>query len=179
MYDYKLNKSFVLVFLSVIFVSLIINICIRKDFDFSYLVISQEDMYSIIIREKREVFAYVLMKRLKQLFVVLILMKAFGVLRLYNIIVTILSGAAGLLLSVQIYYLGIEGVIILIFYILPHYIFYCVAIYYCQRVKLFSCNNGEDIKNLIGIVLIFVAGMVVEGIFMTNFLKFFYQHMVM
>ena len=75
MYDYKLNKSFVLVFLSVIFVSLIFNICIRKDFDFSYLIISQEDMYSIIIRDKREVFTYVLMKRIKQLFIVLILMK--------------------------------------------------------------------------------------------------------
>lgn len=179
MYEYKANKSFMLILLSVVFVSVIFNLFVKKEYDFSYLVIGSEDMYSIILREKKDVLTYILLKRMKQLFVVLILIKAFGIQRIYNSLIVVLSGISGLLISVQMYYLGFKGVTLLLIYILPHYLIYCVALYYCNKLKLFSVNNEDNIKNLIGVMVIFVAGMVIEGVFMTNFLNFFYQHMVM
>lgn len=179
MYESKVNKSYIMAFLSVVFVSIIFNLCIRKNINFEYLSIGIDDMYAIIHRSNRDVISYVIFKRLKQLLIILILIKAFGCGTIYNTLLVSLSGILGLLLSVQVYYLGIQGVIVLLLYLLPHYIFYCVSFYYCKRTKLFESKTDENIKNLICIIIIYVAGMVVEGVFMTNFLKFFYQHMVM
>ncbi len=179
MYDYKVNKSYVLVCLSVVFVSLIFNLSIKKNVDFSYLSIGMEDMYSIILRSNKDVLTYIFIKRIKQLLILLILIKAFGSITIYNTVLVSLSGVLGLLLSVQVYYLGFQGVVVLLLYVLPHYILYFLSIYYCHKIKLFDSKTEDSIKNLVGIVLIYVSGMIVEGVFMTNFLKFFYQHMVM
>lgn len=178
MYDRKISNSFILVLLSVFFVSLIFNLFIRNEADFNYLVLDINDISNIVIQNKIEVIQYILIHRIKQLILLIILIKAFGIEKIYNIMLVVCGGVIGLMVSIQVYYLGIEGLIILLIYIFPHYILYVMSLCFGIKVKLFHIGMEDNLKKFVTFCSIFLFGIAVECSFLTIFLKNFYQYMV-
>ncbi len=118
------------------------------------------------------------MNKLKQLFLLFLLMKAFGGKQIYNMVMILLGGVFGFVISAQIYYLGLTGVLIILAYIFPHYIFYILAMVYENSTGLFEMVTKDNIKKIFIFTMIFAVGVFFECLFMTFFLKNFYQYMV-
>lgn len=174
----KLNNTYILALTSVIFVSLMFNLFIRNEIDFGYLVLDINDMANLILQERKQVIEYILLKRLKQLILWVILIKAFGSEKIFYGLIVIFGGILGLLISAQVYYLGVLGLVILLLYIFPHYVIYFGGIYYGYKLRLFDVGTSDNMKKLLTTCLIFVFGVILECSFMTIFLKNFYQYMV-
>lgn len=178
MYECKINSSYVFALLSALFVSLIFNLFTRNELSFDYLVIDVNDISNLMLQNKKDIIQYILIHRIKQFLLVLILIKAFGAQNIFNIFTVICGGVLGLMISVQTYYLGFKGLIILMSYIMPHYILYYTAICYAMKKRLLHSGSDENIKNLISFCIIFAFGVILECSFMTFFLKIFHQYMV-
>lgn len=177
MVEEKVFNSFVVAIMSVVFASLMFNLFIRNEYDFRFLIIETRDIYSIALLEKQQVIQYIVINRIKQLLVVLVLFKAFGVEKICNVFVVLFGGLIGLFVSCQVYYVGLLGLVIILLYMLPHGLIYAWGMYYSYKAKMFYVK--EDVsKKLVIFMMIFVLGVIVECVFMTFFLKNFYQHMV-
>ncbi len=177
MYD-KISKNYCMAFMSVIFVSLIFNLFIRNEADFSYLIIDVNDVGNTILQNNKNVVGYILLKRIKQLALLLIILKAFGYQIVFDFMVIVGGCAIGLMVSSQVYYLGLAGLIILLVYVFPHYIVYFYGLYFGYKNKIFSVGKTDNFKIFVIFSLVFIVGMILESIFMTIFLKNFYQYMV-
>ena len=178
MRELKLNTTYIMTLASVIFVSLIFNLFIRNEMDFSYLMLDLSDIGNLSLQNKNEIFQYIFSKRLKQFLLLVILIKAFGSDKIFDIMTIVFGGILGLMISVQVYYLGLLGLIILILYLLPHYILYFLGIYYGYREKIFNVGSDNNLKKFIIFSLFYVIGVILECNFMNFFLKNFYQYMV-
>lgn len=178
MNDIKLNNTYFMALVSIGFVSLILNLFIRNEMDFSYLLIDINSISNIISINKKSIIEYIMYSRLKQMFIIIILFKAFGTAKIYNALVIIFSSFLGFMLSIQVYYIGIDGIWILLVNVLPHYIFYYFSVWYGFKVRIFSNGIREEYKKILIFCIIFVIGMVFECFFMTFFLKIFHQYMV-
>ena len=177
MSESKYYNIFILTISSVIFVSIMFNLFIRNEYDFSFLLIEPRDITNLALLDKHKTVQYIIVNRLKQLIAVMVLIKAFGTNRMCNIFVVVLGGLLGLFISCQVYYIGLLGLVILLIYLMPHGIIYLWGICYSYKSKLFYIKE-ESGKKLLIFVMIFLIGVVVECIFMTFFLKNFYQYMV-
>lgn len=178
MYEIKLNSVYMWSLSSAIVVSIMFNLFIRNEIDYSYVILDIYDVKNMVLQDKNIIIPTIVMNRLKQLFLLFILMKAFGGKQVYNMAMILLGGVLGFVISAQIYYLGLSGVLIVLAYILPHYIFYILAMTYVNYTGLFEKATKENMKKILIFVMIFVVGMAFECIFMTFFLKNFYQYMV-
>lgn len=178
MYVIKGNTQYGFVLMSAVFVSVIFNLFIRREYDFSYILIDINDMVSILSKEKTDIFCSVIINRIKQVFFILLMFKAIGSSRAYSIFMIAGGGLVGLIVSAQLHYLGITGLMIMAGFVLPHYIIYYLGIVYCYRLKLFDNAKESDIKNILSVCVIFTLGIILECFFSTFFLKFFYQYMV-
>lgn len=178
MNDLKINNRFIIVFVSVLFVSLIFNLCIRNEIDFSYLNIDISDVSGLTLQGSKISIKYVVYKRIKQFVLVFVLIKGFGVDKIFNLLTVVGGGLIGLMVSVQVYYQGLTGLIILFGCTLPHYVLYYFGMYYSYKNKMFKSGYQDNLKKIIMVCLIFVTGLMLELFFMTIFLKNFYQYMV-
>ncbi len=178
MYEIKLNSIYIWSLISAVVVCIMFNLFIKNEIDYSYMILDIYDVKNMVIQEKGVVVSTIIMNRIKQLFILLLLMKAFGGKQIYNMVMIILGGVFGFVMSVQIYYLGLPGVLIILAYIFPHYLFYILAMVYENTTGLFEMVSKDNIKKIFIFIMIFSIGMFFECLFMTFFLKNFYQYMV-
>lgn len=163
--------------LSVVFFSFIINLFIRKNIDFGYLNLSVYDM-DICQEINLSSVIYVLMKRLEQFIVVFALMRTFGADMVYKCILICFGMVFGTLVTVQIYYDGIAGIILLLLYLIPHYIIYIYLLKIMRSFFMPERINQKKIVFLLCTGLILLLGVVAESILSRFFLYKFYQYMV-
>ena len=178
MYEIKLNSVYMWSLISTVVVCIMFNLFIRNEIDYSYMILDIYDVKNMIIQDKGVVITTIIMNRLKQLVLLFILMKAFGGKQIYNMIMILLGGVFGFVISAQIYYLGLPGILIILAYIFPHYIFYILAMVYENATGLFEIVAKENIKKFFIFTMVFAVGVIFECVFMTFFLKNFYQYMV-
>ncbi len=178
MYEIKLNSTYFLSLLSAVVVCIMFNLFVKNEIDYSYMILDLYDVRNMVLQEKSVIMTTVVINRVKQMLLLIILIKAFGGKQMYNVIMILLGGVLGFVISAQIFYLGLEGVLIVLAYIFPHYIFYILAMVYENSVGLFDTVNKENIKKNVTFIMIFLVGVILECFFMTFFLKNFYQYMV-
>lgn len=178
MYVIKGNSQYGFILISAVFVSLIFNLFLRKNYDFSYIILDLNDMANIANQKSAIIVSSILINRIKHILIILLLFKALGAVKVYNILTIFGGGLLGLTISAQLHYLGINGIVILICFLLPHYIVYYIAISYGQKFKLFDVGKESDFKNIMLVCVIFMVGVFIECLFSTFFLKNFYQYMV-
>lgn len=178
MYEIKLNSTYFLSLLSAVVVCIMFNLFVKNEIDYSYMILDLYDVRNMVLQEKSVIMTTVVINRVKQMLLLIILIKAFGGKQMYNVIMILLGGVLGFVISAQIFYLGLEGVLIVLAYIFPHYIFYILAMVYENSVGLFDAVNKENIKKNVTFIMIFLVGVILECFFMTFFLKNFYQYMV-
>ncbi len=178
MYELKLNSTYCISLVSAVLVCFMCNLFIKNDINFEYLALELTDIRNLVLQDKQIVLGTVGLNRIKQLIVLLIIMKAFGSKNTYNFLMILLGSILGFVLSIQVYYVGMGGIIIFMVYIFPHYLIYLLAMYYSSITNMFERGNDSNIKKVMSFALIYVVGIVVECVFMTFFLKIFYQYMV-
>ncbi|MBE5953018.1 MAG: hypothetical protein E7257_02520 [Lachnospiraceae bacterium] len=178
MYEIKLNSTYFLSLLSAVIVCIMFNLFIKNEIDYSYMILDIYDVNNMVSQGKNIIITTIVINRLKQMVLLIILMKAFGGKNIYNIVMMLLGGVLGFVLSAQIYYLGLSGVLIILAYIFPHYVFYILAMVYENNSGLFELGNKDNIKKISTFVMIFTVGVIFECLFMTFFLKNFHQYMV-
>lgn len=161
---------------AVIVSSIIINICIRAGYSFDSIIIGREQYEQIITLPLGNVAIVVVLKRLKQLALVYVLYKLFGVELGYSIVLCSLAFVFGGFLSVQAFYSGFMGIVEFILYLLPHYVFYILIIRIMYTLIKYS-NKGFWYAFAL-ITLLFLSGILCELFFSRFFLNGFYQYMV-
>lgn len=165
-----------LVLVSVIFSCVVINLFMRRHIDFGYLSLS---VYDISLRTKTEttVLVYIFLKRLEQYVVIFALMRLLKTDIVYHGVIILLSMMFGVLCSVQTYYDGVVGVVLLLLYLLPHYIIYLFLLYASKRFLSFP-DRRKYLRFLTFAVFVLLLGVLAEGIVSKFFLDKFYQYMV-
>ncbi|MCM1273017.1 MAG: hypothetical protein NC225_12065 [Clostridium sp.] len=171
----------------------LINIFIRRGLDFEYLKLSIYDIEQSLNLNIVSLIFYVFVKRGKQFIIIWLLMKAIKPDLVYNIFLIVLCGMYGVMSTVQSYYIGFQGIITFIIYMLPHYIIYIFMVkllydYYSgyRQSKNASLNGGamdeimnEKAKVIALFIILFVMGVISEGFFSRFFLLQYYQYMVL
>ena len=178
MNNVKINNSYLISLISAVLVCFMCNMFIKQDINLEYLALELSDIKNMVIQNKQMIIGTVVFNRIKQFIIILIIMKAFGSNNTYNFFMVMLGGIIGLFLTVQIYYVGIQGLLIFFVYTMPHFIVYVFALYYSYKVNLFERGVEGKIKNLMITSIILFVGIIIECFFMTFFLKIFYQYMV-
>ena len=174
----KNNIYAVYVFTAVI-ASILINVLLKLDIELDYMSI---DIYSIaaISNEKSiTIFGYILLKRLKQLFIIYLLAKVINPSILQHGIIIALIFLLGAYMSVQTYYFGFMGIVIFLACIFPQYIIYVFLIkYLCKNISKESINKIKSIY-YINITLLLLLGVVFEEIFLIFFWGELQQYIVL
>ncbi len=156
---------------AVFFSSLVINIIIKKGVSFDYLVFSIEDIKRVINLPVISSFFILLIKRMKQLILIIILMKLVKPEIVYNSLIILLSVLYGIIMSVQAHIGGIYYSGVFIVSVLPHYILYflCIdLIYKFYKGRVFNKNKVRFISSILMLTMI--------GVFLEeNFLRFFFD----
>lgn len=154
------------------------NICIRRNIDMGCISLS---VYNLPSHDNTgiQVMLYVLITRFKQFIIMVALMKLFKAETVLKVMIALLGVMYGCLSCVQTYYDGFMGVLLLLIYILPHYIFYT---YLMVRTSAFISGKTKEHRYAMFFIFAFViilAGVFMECIISRFFLNKFYQYMVM
>ena len=160
----------------VVFASIIINLFIKGGYDFEYLILSTENM--LLEDTYISSLIYVLITRIKQLFIIILCIKVFGSNMIKNSISIIICFLFGMLSTVQSYYFGFVGIIEIIIYMFPHYLIYYILIGEMCKIGKSHAGNKIPIGKKCLIFILFLVGIVFEGIFSRFFLEKFYQYIV-
>lgn len=172
-------NSVIMMLISVLFSSLIINIFLRCGFVFDYLSIGIIDLDNIKDTGYITVGLSVILKRIKQFLIVFLFMKVINPDFVYSIIIAVLSMFFGIMLTVQTFYIGFNGIIILLLSLFPHYILYILIIKLLHQYTTSASSERGKFNFMLSICLFFVAGIICENYFSTFFLQKFYQYIVM
>lgn len=162
----------------VIFFSLIINLFISSGYDFSYLCMYPADTNYIKINSDISAFIYVLIKRIKQCFLFFLLMKVINQVIIYNGFLMLVSGFVGIMLTVQSYYCGFDGIALLLLYMLPQYIIYYIVVKNLYEFSYINRQNECWIRYIVLILILLLIGTLCESFFLRFFLMKYYQYMV-
>ena len=172
------NKNFLMFFAVIIFFSIIINLFIRSGYDFSYLGIYPADINISHSKSWIPTFVYVLVKRIKQCFIIFLLMKVINSSIIYNGFLMLLSAFVGIMLTVQTYYYGFAGIVLLLIYMLPQYIVYIVILKNLYEFSFIKRSHECWIRYIMFILLLLLIGVLCESFFLKFFLTKYYQYMV-
>lgn len=173
------DRTTVMVFV-VLFASVIANVLIKCGLDLGYMRLSFDISYDINnVTSYSTSILYILFTRLKQLIFIILLIKMINADVIYNLIIMFFGFIFGIFATIQTFYNGLTGIIELMLFLLPHYIFYMVLIHFIYKhYKNWSKDSMQFVK-IIFLVVLFCAGVVSEGLFSRIFLENFYQHIVM
>ncbi len=175
--DVDISKSLLLI-ISVIFASIIINLFIRCGFDFSYLKLSAADINKLDEVSYTTSAIFVLIKRLKHIILIVLFMKVIKPEIVYSLLMIALSFMFGVFVTTQTYYSGMTGVIELILYLFPHYIVYIVLLYEIHKLIKDWTKDSYQLGKIVFFMVILCCGVLCEGIFSRFFLERFYQYIV-
>jgi hypothetical protein len=160
-----------------IIASIIFNILIKSGYTLESLIIGRENYEILKNADFLELTLVTFFTRIKQVLIVYVLYRLINPDIVYSSMVIVSSFVAGGMICVQTFYEGFLGVLELILFFFPHYIFYflLVRIIYIQMKK-----NRKIVAGRVMLVLIlFLSGMLCELIFSKIFLNEFYQYMVL
>lgn len=194
-YNIRRSDSSVILVTTLFLSVFLVDLLIRRDYDFEYLSLSVYDIEQFLGVNALSLIIYIVIKRGKQFILMFLLMKVFNAEIIYNTFLIVLCGLYAVIASVQCYYNGGEGLLTLLVFLFPHYIIYIFTVrlicVYCGRYKitLFKKNEtdnydygskfyNEKSKIITIFVILFVLGVVSEGIFSRFFLLQYYQYMV-
>jgi hypothetical protein len=161
--------------IAVIAASIIINILIRSGYGMEGFVIGIENYEIIRDADSFEIILVTIYTRIKQLAVVYVLYRLVDSEMAYNGIVMFSAFAAGSMICIQTFYEGLTGVIELILFLFPHYIFYFLAIR-TMYIKVKRCNKIGT-RGMLIVFFAFSTGILCELFFSKIFLNEFYQYM--
>lgn len=167
----------IMVFIAAIIVSVIaVNFMLRQNKDFGYLNLS---VYKLKIADGVNVSTIFLifLRRVKQFVLIYALMKLLKNEVILYVIIAFLGVMYGMLSSIQVYYDGFLGALLLIFYLFPHYILYVFLL--IKASKFISYGSGEHkyIKFFLFAGIILCLGVCMEIVVSRFFLMNFYQYM--
>ncbi len=171
-------NSVVMMLISILFSCLLINIFLRCGLEFDYLAIGILDVEGINEAGFLSVVLAVVLKRLKQFLIIFLLMKVVNSDFIYSIIIVILSMVFGVMLTIQTFYIGFNGVIILLLSLFPHYVLYILIIKLLHQYSLNTSSEKGKINFILSFLMFFTAGVICENYFSTFFLQKFYQYIV-
>lgn len=189
------NQTIILITILLLSIFLV-NCFLKTGFDLEYLKLDYEDIAGVLEIKFSSLFIYTIIKRLKQIILIWFAMRTLNSKFIFKTVIGFMCGFYGVMSTVQSYYLDVQGLFILIAFILPHYIIYIVLLYfmseYCYEDK--SCSRSEEgtknagmayIKNedKYKIFAIFIVlgcfGIISEIFFSRFFLLQYYQYMVL
>ena len=156
---------------AIFFSSLIINIIIKKGYSFDYLIFSIEDIKRVLSLPIVSSFFILLFKRIKQVLLIIIIMKFIKPDLSYHVIIILLGVLYGMMMSVQANYGGIYYAGIFIVSILPHYIIYFLCIDLIYKFYKGRVFNKNKVRFISVIVMLTVCGVFLEENFLRIFLS--------
>ncbi len=176
-YEMEKMKNGIIYFLIVVLAGCVLaNIMIRCKQDVSMFYLPFSDYAEIDAMSAKKTFFYVLIQRAKQLILIYLLYKAIPGQVIFRTIMTGLLFLFGFVLSCQMYYLGMRGIIWLLLCLLPHYLIYMWLLYHLYRYKEPS-HERKKIVLYIGLsAAYFIAGVLTESVVSRIFLKNFLQY---
>ncbi len=176
---YKQELYLYLFAISVVLASLAVNLFILKGYNHLRIDLLLEGMKGVSTRGAGDIFSYIVIKRLKQLFLVYVLLKTFKPEIILSVMSVLFGVFWGMMISNQVYQNGFMGAILLVLCFIPHFPVYILVI---KNITSTIQNKYRDkylIMSILTIMFIFAIGIVCECYFSRIFLKEFYQHMVM
>ena len=150
---------------------MIINIIIKRGYSFDYLMFTIEDIKRVLSLPIVSSFLILLFKRIKQVLLIIILMKLIKPDLLYHAIIVLLGALYGMMMSVQTNYGGIYYAGIFIISILPHYIIYFLCIDLIYKFYKGRVFNKNKVRFISVIVMLTVCGVFLEENFLRIFLS--------
>lgn len=172
MSDLKKLQNYNKLFTSMIFVffsSLIINILLKKGISFDCLVFTVEDIKNAMKLPVLSSFIVLSLKRIKQMAIIIVLMKLFKPEYVYNFLIVLASVVYGIIMSVQAYSGGIAYVGAFIVGIFPHYLIYFICVKLIYDFYIGRTFNKNKIKFALAVFMLTMFGVFFEE----NFLRFF------
>ena len=161
--------SLLMALCAIFFSSVFINILIRMGFAFDYLAFDLSDLIGGTEVPYLTSFIFILFKRLKQAFLIAVLMKLFKPSYIYHVIILGLGFFYGLMMSVQTFAGGIREVGVFLLGIFPHYVIYILAVDMMYKFYSGKIFNRSFLKFITVLLIMLVLGVIFEG----NFLKIF------
>lgn len=176
-YEAEKIKNTIIYFLIIILSGCVLaNAMIRCGQDVSMFYLPFSDYAGIQTLPARQTFFYVMIQRAKQLLIVYLLYKVLPGQFVFRTIMTCLLFFFGFVVSCQMYYLGLQGVIWLMLCLFPHYLVYMWLLYHMYRYR----DIGREPRKFalyIGIMFAcFLIGVLAESIVSRIFLKNFLQY---
>lgn len=166
-----------LLFATVILAAFTVNMLISRGFDLSSLTLDcNTDTFK---GELLPDFVYISIKRIKQLFIIGLLLKCFNPDIIVRLLWTITGVVFGLLITVQVFYYGSQGMLFLLLCLLPHYPVYIFLIKNLYDFNIY-CKNDKLLMRFFTLVLLLLGiGLILECFFSKFFLIKYYQYIVM
>ena len=156
---------------SIFFTSLIVNIFIKTGVSFDYMAFSLKDLYMGLSVSSLSAFVFILLRRLKQVVIILLFMKLFKPELVYNFLILLLSMFYGFMMSVQTYSGGIREVGVFLISIFPHYLVYLLAINLIYKYYIGRALNKDKLKFITILLIIIIIGVIFEENFLRIFLR--------
>ncbi len=169
--------NLIFVMCAILFSSLIINLFLRRNMDFGYLNLSVYDAAETA-QTNMSVLLYVFIKRAEQFVIAFALMKLFRADVVYRCILVLLGMMFGTMSTIQTYYDGFSGVILLLLYLIPHYVVYLLLLNRTSVFLTYGKGDGKKMRFFAFALALLLLGTISEGIFSRLFLNRFYQYMV-
>ncbi len=128
--------------------------------------------YNVVTVDKVHFFTYVLLNRIK----LLIIWHVLGISRNYRYLYGVATGLLGLMLGglggIMVLNYGIQGLILAIWMILPHWVFYCMAGALIVKKRQMGTKGASGTAVVYGLVLLLVlAGCALESLLTPVILK--------
>lgn len=166
------NYSELLVTMAAIFFSsLVINIIIKRGGTFDYLVFTVEDIKKFMNLPVVSSFLILLFMRIKQVLIVIVMMKIIKPEIIYNALIILLGALYEIIMSVQAYFGGVYYAGVFVVSILPHYIIYIFIIDLIFKFYKGRVFNKNKIRFTTSILMLTMVGVFMEE----NFLRIFFN----
>lgn len=173
----KTDMKNVMIFVgAIIIATFAVNFMLRQNKDFGYLNLSVYDYVGKNVLSV-PVAVFIFFRRLKQFVIIYAVMKLLKNETLLYAIIAFLGAMYGVLSCVQVYYDGLNGVILLLLYVMPHYILYIFLIIKTSEFIRYGSGEHRYARFFTFALVILIVGVGLESIISRFFLTNFYQYM--
>lgn len=120
----------------------------------------------------------IIFKRIEQMAVLLLCIRVFRIDIVLNIIVIVFGFVLGFMLTIQSYYQGIKGIFVIMFVIIPPFVFYYFSLLNVKKYIRYFDEKSIKIRIIMLSILFFLIGILFECYFSEKIFDYFYQYMV-
>lgn len=164
----KNEKRIILYVGIIVIVSFLCNMLIKSGISFDGLRLDKNealgaDTFSRIM--------YVALCRAKQLFILYLLFKVFDADRIFDILLIIMAVFFALANCTQIFYSGMEGIRLVLIYLLPQMFIYYFVVKLLYGMFKYNTKDKYKLKCILYIFVLMCVGILVESTFAVAFLR--------